>query len=424
MNEMRDPEISQDAATLWMQVAESASREIGHAFLDGFVEALRERMDASMAFIALRQAPGSNRIGAIYVLEEGRPAESFTYDLDGTPCVEVFAGETVAIPCSLAERFPRDDGCDSYIGAPLTDSEGNVRGALVALSRKPIMQTEMSLALARIFGMRVETEWRREEADRARKALMEDLARRNDLLGRRYQAVRAANAFKSRLLGVIAHDLRNPLAAAMSQAELIELLAGKDAPDLEKIRSASEKAVSSADRMSALLDATLRRVSAEMSDFEIARAETDLVALARMAIEANADAAAAKSITVALEAPATLVIDADEDLLLDAIDNLVSNAVKYSHSGTAVTVTVEAADDRARLAVADQGQGLTAEDLSRVFGLFETLSAKPTAGESSTGLGLANVKEIVEAHGGAVQAQSAGRGKGAVFSLELPLQGA
>ena len=110
----------------------------------------------------------------------------------------------------------------------------------------------------------------------------------------------------------------------------------------------------------------------------------------------------------------------DADRIREAIDNLVSNAIKYSPIGgkIAVAVTHEGSDTVIR--IADEGAGLSPEDLGRLFGRFQRLSAKPTAGESSTGLGLSIVKRIIDMHGGHVTADSAGPGQGSTFTVTLP----
>ena len=84
----------------------------------------------------------------------------------------------------------------------------------------------------------------------------------------------------------------------------------------------------------------------------------------------------------------------------------------------AVAVTHEGGDTVIR--IADQGAGLSPEDLGRLFGRFQRLSAKPTAGESSTGLGLSIVKRIIDMHGGHVTAESGGPGQGSTFTVTLP----
>jgi len=104
----------------------------------------------------------------------------------------------------------------------------------------------------------------------------------------------------------------------------------------------------------------------------------------------------------------------------EAIDNLVSNAIKYSPIGGKITVGVTHDGSDTAIRITDQGAGLSPEDLGRLFGRFQRLSAKPTAGESSTGLGLSIVKRIIDMHGGHVTAESAGPGQGSTFTVKLP----
>jgi signal transduction histidine kinase len=106
--------------------------------------------------------------------------------------------------------------------------------------------------------------------------------------------------------------------------------------------------------------------------------------------------------------------------LREAVDNLVSNAIKYSPLAGHIELAMSAADTHILIRVSDEGPGLSAEDISRVFGRFERLSARPTGGESSTGLGLSIVKRIVELHGGEISAESSGPRRGATFTIRLP----
>ena len=109
-----------------------------------------------------------------------------------------------------------------------------------------------------------------------------------------------------------------------------------------------------------------------------------------------------------------------ETAILPPIDNLVSNAIKYSPIGGKIAILVSHEDNNTVIRVADEDAGLSPEDLGRLFGRFQRLSAKPTAGESSTGLGLSIVKRIIDMHGGEVKANSDGPGKGATFTITLP----
>jgi signal transduction histidine kinase len=110
----------------------------------------------------------------------------------------------------------------------------------------------------------------------------------------------------------------------------------------------------------------------------------------------------------------------DADRMREAIDNLVSNAIKYSSVGGKIVLGVTRQDGNTLINVTDDGAGLSPEDISRLFGRFQRLSAKPTGGESSTGLGLSIVKRIVDMHGGKISATSAGPGKGSTFTISLP----
>jgi signal transduction histidine kinase len=108
--------------------------------------------------------------------------------------------------------------------------------------------------------------------------------------------------------------------------------------------------------------------------------------------------------------------------ITQALDNLVSNAIKFSHPGTAVTVRAAQSDGKAVFAVEDEGQGIPGNELSRIFSEFVRTSVKPTAGEKCTGLGLAIVKRIVECHGGRVWVESE-VGRGTKLSFEIPMEG-
>ena len=110
----------------------------------------------------------------------------------------------------------------------------------------------------------------------------------------------------------------------------------------------------------------------------------------------------------------------DADRIREAIDNLISNAIKYSPIGGKITVLVSHHNNNTVIRVGDEGAGLSPEDLGRLFGRFQRLSAKPTGGESSTGLGLSIVKRIIDMHGGQVTADSAGPGQGSTFTVMLP----
>lgn len=409
-------------ADVLLRVAEAVAGDVGHAFLGRLVAALRDGMTADLVFITLLDEEPARRARAIWALEDGAPTDGFTYELDDTPCAQVVGGETIVIPRSLETLFPKELGYQGYVGVPLRSDGGRADGHLAVLSRHEVFCVEIAEGVAKIFGQRVEAERRRQRDERRRETLIADLARTNEKLRAQYDATREANAFKTRLLGMIAHDLRNPLAAITAQAELMETYASRPAErvDLERLRASSAKVVSNADRMAAMIDATLNRAHEEASALSLARHAVDLRALVDVATEVNLAAAERKGVTMRVAPGPELIASVDEHLLLEAIDNLISNAVKYGRPGGRVDVVARGDDATAEILVSDDGQGLTAADLERVFGRFQTLSSKPTGGEVATGLGLANVREVVEAHGGTVAAESPGRDLGATFRIRVP----
>ncbi|HWQ10521.1 MAG TPA: ATP-binding protein, partial [Holophaga sp.] len=114
-----------------------------------------------------------------------------------------------------------------------------------------------------------------------------------------------------------------------------------------------------------------------------------------------------------------VVLEADEPRLREAVDNLVNNAIKFSPLDRTVEITLSSTEQQALIQVRDHGPGLTEEDLSSIFTPYQRLSAIPTAGEISIGIGLSIVKQMVELHGGRAWAESR-PGEGAAFYLELP----
>ena len=243
----------------------------------------------------------------------------------------------------------------------------------------------------------------------------------NRRLSAQWLRLQRANAFKNEILGTVAHDLKNPLGVILGRTEMLKELVGgamasKDGAlaQVDHIRDATK-------RLTAMVDQLISDAMADAFDISIRREAVDIAALVQEIVDANKVSAANKQQIIAVSAPAEQPTMCDADRMREAIDNLVSNAVKYSPVGGRILVTVARDNSDTTIQVTDQGPGLSPEDLGRLFGRFQRLSAKPTAGESSTGLGLSIVKRIVDMHGGGVSAESAGPGQGSTFTITLPI---
>lgn len=413
-------------------IAQATAGDIGVEFLAALVRSMHEAMDVSVALIT--RGIGDPPVRARASFSWKKPGATFPdeYDLEGTPCELVYKGQPLTIPAQLWQKFPREKTFEGYCGVPLRNAGGDVVGHFSVISQTPISDTARTESIMHIFGMRVEAELQRIENEREREALVARLGHALDRLGHQHQLTREANAFKSESLGMVAHDLRSPLAAIVNRADFIEQVLKKEksntavTPDFrEKLQTSCDAIGRSAARMEQMIAGLLASARSDARTISLRCSRINLADPVRAAVGLNHAAAKAKRLRITERLAPSVHIVADEDRLIEAVDNLVSNAVKYSPpQGTILIETgTNAEASMAYIRVCDRGEGLSKEDISQAFQRFQRLSAKPTAGESSTGLGLAIVKAIAQAHGGTVEAASAGKGQGGAFTLYLPIAG-
>jgi signal transduction histidine kinase/DNA-binding NarL/FixJ family response regulator len=248
-----------------------------------------------------------------------------------------------------------------------------------------------------------------------------DLTTANRRLAAQWARLRQANSFKSEILGTVAHDLKNPLSVILGRTEILKELIAKAGALNGEAQAQIGHIRDAANRLTGMVDDLVADAMADALDISVRREPVDISILAQEVAEANRPLAARKQQTIRVSAPSQHTAMVDSDRIREAIDNLVSNAVKYSPIGGAIDIMVTQEPGNISIQVKDQGAGLSPEDLSRLFGRFQRLSAKPTAGETSTGLGLSIVKRIVDLHGGRVTVESAGPAKGATFNMQLPV---
>ena len=226
---------------------------------------------------------------------------------------------------------------------------------------------------------------------------------------------------KSYLLGIAAHDIRNPLGNIVSLAE--ELLLRPEIGQSDS-KAVVEMLKTSGEDLLALVQNTVQSVALENGKIELNRDNDDLVKVVDSVVAINKASADLKKQRLVMEAPESLIGFFDSLRIRTAVDNYVSNAIKYSPSQRTITIHIsESEKDGERWAlckVSDQGPGLAKIDFDKVFGKFSTLSARPTGGESSTGMGLSIVKRTIESHGGSVSVEN-NPDQGATFSFTIPL---
>jgi signal transduction histidine kinase len=247
-----------------------------------------------------------------------------------------------------------------------------------------------------------------------------ELVTANRRLEAQWARARRANAFQNEILGIVAHDLKNPLSVIMGRTEILRELLEEGRAPADPALTQIDRIRESARQLTTMVDSLIKDAMADASDIPVYRERADLGALVREAVEANRPLADRKDQALNVRVQEGIVVACDHERMREAVDNLVSNAVKYSPPGGSILVSVEQQGRDAHVRVADSGPGLQPEDFPRLFGRFQRLSARPTGGENSTGLGLFIAKRIVELHGGRVEVQP-GPGKGTVFSIVVGL---
>jgi signal transduction histidine kinase len=252
-----------------------------------------------------------------------------------------------------------------------------------------------------------------------------ELAKANEMLAEANTTLKEANQLKSELLAIAAHDLKNPLTAILDFVQGV--LATSDKCQQERMLY---HIAEFAERMLGIIEKVLEMSKIESGSITLNRRKVDVGQLAMLMIASYEHRAARKSIQIIEEIEEGVTAFVDEDRLREILDNLISNAIKYSHPERRVFVSVKRLENGTKIEatpvvqikVSDEGQGFTEEEKARLFRRFQRLSAKPTGGESSTGLGLSIAKQLVDLHGGAIWAHSDGKDKGATFTIELPVK--
>lgn len=244
----------------------------------------------------------------------------------------------------------------------------------------------------------------------------------------------ALNHEKDELLGIVAHDLKNPLTGIMLSSSSLTQAANLP---FERISAMGERILQSSERMLNIVTKLLNLNALEQGGKTLQTSYFDIIALLQQVSEEHSAHATAKDIQLRMDLPlGSIMMHTDSGAMAEVFENLLDNALKYSPKGKRVWVSVqemaarastdgtdsdaEKRDSFVRISIRDEGPGFSDEDKKRLFGKFARLSAKPTGGENSTGLGLSIVKKLVEAMEGQITVESE-LGAGTTFVVDIPI---
>ena len=343
----------------------------------------------------LRFGIGVALIGLVFVLERAAPSlidDGSFYTLLGTAvgATAWFAGTGPALLATV-------------LGALL--------GGLDARSTDTAA-VSMHLAMFLVHGLlltAVVAELRRARRDAEERAQDANAAR---------QESETANRMKDEFLGTISHELRTPLNAVLGWVHLLR--AGR----LDEWSAA--RGLESIDRnisLQAQLTADLLDVSKALTGrLRLESRPSPLDEAVRQAVAAATPAAKAKGVTLSVAAAEPMVVHGDPTRLRQVAWQLIANAIKFTPRGGEVEVSTKAEGDEARLIVKDSGRGIDPAFLPRIFDRFTQADSSSTRTAGGLGVGLSLVRELVELHGGEIEARNRGDGSGAIFTVKLPLQ--
>jgi signal transduction histidine kinase len=248
--------------------------------------------------------------------------------------------------------------------------------------------------------------------------LNNDLANAQRELSEKSRDLERLNEEKNRLLGMAAHDLRNPLSVILGYASFLGM---EEEPDPEKKRMYDEIASSSRfmlDLINDLLDVS----QIEAGRREIQLSTFDALAVIRRVIAAYSAPSSAKGLRLSLHAQedGAITMTSDAAKLRQIVSNLVGNAIKFSKPDGAIDVSVMCDGPQLKVVVKDEGIGIAADKRQAIFEPFVHLAGAGTGGERSTGLGLSIVQQLVDLLGGTIRVDSV-VGAGSTFQVSIPL---
>ena len=287
---------------------------------------------------------------------------------------------------------------------PLVSRDGKVVGMISTHWRAPHQPSERQLRLLDVLA--------RQAAD------LMDNARLHEQRAKLVAELQEADRRKDEFIATLSHELRNPLAPLKNALQVLELSHGGDAR-LAPLRQMMERQVNHLVR---LVDDLLEMSRISRGALELRRERVAVSAVVRSALETSQPLIRGAAHQLSLELPGeALWLDGDPVRLAQIIANLLNNAAKYTEPGGRIAVSARRSEGRLELTVRDSGIGIPADVLPRLFEMFSRGGGADRSGQGGLGVGLALARRLAEMHGGTLVAASEGAGRGAEFTLTLPL---
>lgn len=341
--------------------------------------------------------------------DAARRLEKFSKLAEDAPLRRALASGRVVLQADVTGDF-----LEQHVAADRADAEFLQRLGVRSLIVAPILVRGAAIGAIRFFTAESERRYREDDA-----ALAEDAARRAalaiDNARSRAEAVASGHS-RDLFLAMLSHEMKTPLTSILGWTRILR----DDGPGSDLFAEAVEAIEQSANVQQRLIEDLLDVSRIITGKLHLDFAPVDVPRLLASAAETLEPRARENGQHIRASAEA-LTVYGDETRLRQVLWNLLTNAMKYTPSGGLIEMTATGSDDAVAIAVRDTGRGIRAEVLPHVFDRFHQATVADRAKHGGLGLGLAIVRNIAELHGGAVEASSAGEGKGATFTVRLPL---
>jgi len=345
--------------------------------------------------------------------------ENFDFDIADTPCERVLQGEVCHYRQALQGLFPhdkllRDWQAKSYLGVPMLDHTNRVIGHIAILNDKPMEADLRAIDLLKIFASRAAAELNRQKAEDELQAALQERERMREELGRLAHLNRVSTM--GELAASLAHEIKQPISAAMTDARTCSRWITRDRPDLAEAQAAASRVVKDVARASEIIG----RVRSMFKKDSLQREEIDINELIQEMIALLRSEASKHSILIDSDFSLYLPpIMADRVQLQQVMMNLMLNgieAMKGMNTPGKLTIKSQQADSgQLLISVMDSGVGIPAEKLDQIFNPFFT--SKP----EGTGMGLPISRSIIQSHGGRLWADP-NPDSGSIFRFTLPIE--
>ncbi len=425
------------AINIWHDITGERRREQLGTWLADAAAALGESLDPTemLSGLARTLVPSLGDWASVHLREGEQLRRVAVAHTDPVRCEEALSHEPELVPRDAANSMWQivqsgrseayNDISDAMLSRAARDPEQLARLRTAGIQAALVAPIQLRDEVVGILAVIATESNRRYEASDV--ALIEEIGRRAgvalenaQLYAAAQSAVRTAeeaSRAKDEFLATVSHELRTPLSAIVGWAALLTKTV-TDPVVTKGIEVIHRNALAQVRIIDDILDVS-RVVTGKL---RIDARPTDLVSIVRDAIEVVRPSADAKQIEIRLLSSGACVLIGDADRLQQVVWNLLSNAVKFTDRGGTIGVRVECTKSSVMLTVTDSGRGIDAAFLPSVFDRFRQADASMTRRVGGLGLGLALVRHIVELHGGRVRAESAGTGKGSVFTVTLPVR--